>query len=325
MTGLQTTARIAFGCVTLVLAACQDPGTAPTPTVPEGKLPADQPYDDLPVLLTGKGLGGMEAITAGALRREGLCLLLDTGSEQALIVWGDGTRIIEDDVKGWAVQFSSGLQASEGDRIVGGGGGLPPAAPIANFVQGEVPEECADRPAVQVHSVESVTRVAIEPMGSPDTRAPPPPPPPPAPSFLDSVKNSPEGSGAEPAEVLGIDDPREALFAHMIGGLREGEGFHNRPACLREVDGAILARLSDRFTDVFAAPMCRWDGGGVVLRDDDSPAVFVDARLECDGRSRCVAEGARVFANMGGEGQGYIMRPIPGGWSIETAGVSWIS
>ena len=64
---------------------------------------------------------------------------------------------------------------------------------------------------------------------------------------------------------------------------------------------------------------------GVVLREDDSAAVFVDARLDCDGRARCVAEGARVFANMGGEGQGYIMRPIPGGWSIEMAGVSWIS
>ncbi len=306
----------------LVLAACQEPGTAPTPTVPEGKLPTDEPYDDLPVLLTYTKIGAMEAIQAGSLVMRGPCFYLSGAPDEAVILWEEGTRIVREPERGFAVELPDGLRVAIGDMIRGGGGALPTARPIADFAAQDVPEECATGPAVQMHSVELVERVSMD---DPELRLPPPPPPPPAPSFLDSVRDSPESSGADPVQILGIDDPREALFVHMIAGLREGEGYQNRPACLREVDGGMLARLSDRFTNVFAAPMCRWDGGGVVLRKDDSPGVFVDARLDCDGRSRCVAEGARVFANMGGEGQGYIMRPIPGGWSIETAGVSWIS
>ena len=313
---------LAIASAIALVAGCSSEGDRATPEVPDGKFPLETRGDGMPVLLTYSDIGAMEAIQAGSLVMRGPCFHLSGAPEEAVILWQEGTRIVRDPELGFAVELPDGLRVAVGDTIRGGGGALPTAQPIADFAAQEVPEECATGPAVQIHSVELVERVSMD---DPEFRPPPPPPPPPAPSFLDTVKNEPEGSGAEPMRVLGIDDPREALFAHMIAGLREGEAYHDRPACLREADGDMLARLSDRFADVFAAPMCRWDGGGVVLRDDDSPAVFVDARLDCDGRTRCVAEGARVFANMGGEGQGYILRPIPGGWSIETAGVSWMS
>ena len=302
-----------------LIAACSSDDDRATPEVPDGELPAEARGDGMPAVLTYTNIGAMEAIQAGSLVMRGPCFHLSGAPDEAVILWEEGTRIVRDPERGFAVELPDGLRVAVGDMIRGGGGALPTARPIAEFAAQEVPEECATGPAVQIHSVELVERVSMD-----DTEFRPPPPPP-APSFLDSVKNSSASSGAEPVQVLGIDNPREALFAHMIAGLREGEGYHDRPACLRGVDGDVLSRLSDRFNNVFAAPMCRWDGGGVVLRKDDSPAVFLDARLDCDGRSRCVAEGARVFANMGGEGQGYIMRPIPGGWSIEMAGVSWMS
>lgn len=311
----------AIACALALVSACSSEGDRATPAVPDGKFPVEARGDGMPVLLTYTDIGAMEAIQAGSLVMRGPCFHLSGAPDEAVILWEEGTRIVRDPERGFAVELSDGLRLAVGDMIRGGGGALPTSRPIADFAAQEVPEECATGPAVQIHSVELVEQMSMD---DPEFRPPPPPPPPPAPSFLDSVRDSPE-SGAEPVEVLGIEDPREALFAHVIAGLREGEGYLDRPACLREVDSDMLARLSDRFTRVFAAPMCRWDGGGVVLREDDSAAVFVDARLDCDGRSRCVAEGARVFANMGGEGQGYIMRPIPGGWSIETAGVLWIS
>ena len=313
---------IATLCAAALLSSCSDGNGTAVPAVPDGRLPSENRAAGLPVLLTYSNIGAMEAIQAGSLVMRGPCFYLSGAPDEAAILWEEGTRIVRDPERGLAVELPDGLRVAVGDMIRGGGGALPTAQPIAEFAAQEVPEDCATGPAVQIHSVELVERVTMD---DPEFRPPPPPPPPPAPGLLDSVKDSPEGRAAEPVEILGIDDPREALFAHMIAGLREGEGFHNRPACLREVDSDMLARLSDRFTDVFAAPMCRWDGGRVVLREGDIPAVFVDARLDCDGRTRCVAEGARVFANMGGEGQGYVMRPIPGGWSIETAGVSWIS
>jgi hypothetical protein len=305
-----------------LLGACSGDLAGDMPPVPDGKLPVEARGDGIPALLTYTNIGAMEAIQSGSIVLRGPCLHLSGAPEEGVILWEEGTRIVRDPERGFAVELPDGLRVAVGDRIRGGGGALPTARPIAEFSAQDVPEECATGAAVQIHSAELIERVTMD---DTEFRPPPPPPPPPAPSCLDSVKDSPEGSGAEPVEILGIDDPREALFAHMIAGLREGEGYYNRPACLRNLDGEMLARLSDRFTDVFAAPMCRWDGGGVVLREDDSPAVFVEARLDCDGRSRCAAEGARIFGNMGGEGQGYFMRPIPGGWSIEAAGVSWMS
>ena len=305
-----------------LLAACSGESAKDIPEVPTGEFPAEVPGDGMPVLLTYTDIGAMEAIQAGTLVMRGPCFYLSGAPDAAVILWEDGTRIVRDRKRGVAVELPDGLRLSVGDTIRGGGGALPTARPIADFTAQDVPEECATGPAAQIHSVELVERVALD---DADFRPPPPPPPPPAPGFLDSVRDSLDQNRGDRMPVLGIDDPREALFAHMIANLREGDEFHNRPACLREVDGAMLTRLSARFADVYAAPMCRWDGGGVVLRQNDKAAVFIDARLDCDGRSRCVAEGARVFANMGGEGQGYTMQPVPGGWSIETTGVSWIS
>ena len=122
-----------------------------------------------------------------------------------------------------------------------------------------------------------------------------------------------------------VDDPREALFEHLLAGMRDKQGQRNTPACLRQVDDVLFARLSQRFDELYRASECRWSNEGVVLRREAKEAVFLSANLDCDGKNRCVAEGARVYGNVGGEGQGYILRPVPGGWEISTVGVSWIS
>lgn len=289
--------------------------------MPDGKFPASQPGEAMPALLTYTNIGALEAIQAGTVVQRGPCFYLSGAPEEAVILWPAGTQIVRDAERGMALELPDGLRIGVGDRIRGGGGALPPAQPISDFASQEVPESCATGPAVQVHSVEIVERAFKD---DADLRAAPPPPPP-APDFLDSVKERGTGSASAPVEIFGFEDPREALFAHMISGLREGEGYHDRPVCLRDVDDALFSRLSHRFERVYRASACRWQDGGVRLRTDDSPAVFVEARLDCDGESRCLAEGARIFGNMGGEGQGYVMQPVRGGWSIKSAGVSWMS
>ena len=306
----------------VALTACSGERDGRTPEVPDGKFPDSQPGKVMPALLTYTNIGALEAIQAGTVVQRGPCFYLSGAPEEAVILWPEGTQIVRDTERGVAVELPDGLRIAVGDRIRGGGGSLPHAQPISDFASQQVPESCATGPAVQLHSVELVERVYAQ---DEDFRPPPPPPPPPAPDFLDSVRDHPADSGSDAIEIPGIDDPREALFAHMIAGLREGEAFHDRPVCLREVDDALFSRLSIRFERVYRAGACRWQDGGVRLRADDSPAVFVEARLDCDGLSRCVAEGARIFGNVGGEGQGYVMKPISGGWSLTTSGISWIS
>ena len=307
-----TLALVAF------LAACEQ-SAVPEPEVPVGLFPEPFVPAALPVLLTGEGVGAMEAISAGTLRRSGDCLYLDPSVEDGLIVWGDDT-VIEAELDGWVVRFPSGLEAREGDFIQGGGGGLPTGRPISDFTEQPVPEACSMGGAVQVHSVE-----AVRSLTQPDEELPDPPPPPPAaPDFLQTVR---ESGAAEQGEAAIVDavDPREALFLHVVSSVRGIGSSNRRPACLRQADPVLLLKIQSRYADVYPAPMCRWENGGVVLRADDTPAVFVDARLNCDGRSLCAGEGAVTYGNVGGEGFGYIMRPVRGGWMIRKMGLSWMS
>lgn len=303
------------------LAGCDGSNWFDKPQVPKGELPGTARYD-LPVILTGRNLPALEARMAGVLVRRGPCLHLDVSPEGAVIVWDQGTTIDLADERGLAIVLPSGLRVFEGDMLRGGGGNLPPGQPISDFTNEDVPEECATGDAVQFHSVEVLqTAPTDEPAG----RAPPPPPPPLAPSFLDSVKGRDNDSGRVVEVIRGVDDPREALLVHVLSSIRDEQGHRNAPACLREVDIGLFDRLSRRFDELYRAGECRWSDGGVVLRRDDRGAAFVSANLDCNGRNRCVAEGARVYGNVGGEGQGYILRPVAGGWEIRTAGVSWMS
>ena len=300
------------------LAACGQ-SAAPVSEVPVGLFPEPFLPAALPVLLTSESRGALEAISAGTLRRSGDCLYLDPSAEDGLIVWGDDT-VIETDGNGWVVRFPSGLEAREGDFIRGGGGGLPTGQPISTFTKQPVPEACSTGRAVQVHSVEEVRKP--EP---PDATLPdPPPPPPPAPDFLDSVIDSEADERGE-AAIMEKADPREALFLHIVGAVRGLGSNDKRPACLRQASADMLSKIQARYEDVYAAPMCRWKDGRVVLRADDTPAAFVDAKLDCDGRSLCAGEGAVTYGNSGGEGFGYILRPVRGGWKIRKIGLSWIS
>ena len=122
-----------------------------------------------------------------------------------------------------------------------------------------------------------------------------------------------------------MDDPVAALFVHIVTLQRGNEQASGKPACLSGVDPATLQVVATRVPNVVPAPECRWKDGLVVRRIDDAPAFYARVAMECDGRSRCIAEGAAVSANMGGEGHGYVMRPVPGGWRIERTGLSWIS
>jgi hypothetical protein len=305
----------------LVLAGCEGANGLDVPGVPDGKLPGAEPYD-WPVILTRKRLDAMEASTAGTLVRRGPCFHLSSGPEEAVILWEEGTMINPADERGLTVVLPSGMHIAEGDTLRGRGGNLPTRRPISDFTDEPVPDECATGNAVQLHSVEIVETARKD---TPDDRPPPPPPSPPAPSFLDTVRRHADAGGAVAGGIRAVDDPREALFMHVLSEIRDVQGRRNAPACLREVDNELFARLSQRFDELYRASECRWIDGGVVLRRDEREAVFVIANLDCDGNERCVAEGARVSGNLGGEGQGYTLQPVAGGWKIKTVGVSWMS
>jgi len=307
--------------VAMSLAACGDSTAPPVPRMTE---PA-QAYDpaDPPVLLTGSGLGAMESLVSGTLVRQGPCLTLDPGSEPAVILWGEDIQVETKDNGKWSVlDRSTGTRIAPGDRVRGGGGRLPPERPISDFVVQPVPEECATGPAMQLYGLELLERADRKDAAR--LPSPPSPPPPPPPSIIDHVKNEDRAIGGSVAMIRSIDDPREALFGHVIEQARAEEGNRTRPACLRQTDPEMLARLSRRFDGLYAAKQCRWNDGGVVLRATDEPAFFVDARIECDGQE-CAAEGAVVYGNQGGEGYGYSMEPTSGGWIIRSSGISWIS
>ena len=305
----------------LALAGCDNAAGDEVPRVPDGRFPAVV-ADHLPSPLTAKNLGALEAIAAGMLVRRGPCLVLGMGPQEPVIVWEKGTTINRTAEGAIAIVPRSGIRITEGDTLHGAGGSLPLGQPISDFTNEPVPDECAVGDAVFVHSVEQVEAAPSKPV---DDRRPPPPPPSPSLSFLDAVMNSDPGGGTVIATIRGIDDPREALFIHLLATIRNGEGHQNSPACLREIDDQMLVRLSGKFDDLYRTGDCRWNDGGVVLRRDERKAVFVSANLDCDGRTLCAAEGARVYGNVGGEGQGYILRPTIGGWEMRTVGVSWMS
>ena len=127
------------------------------------------------------------------------------------------------------------------------------------------------------------------------------------------------------ANIRGIDEPREALFLHLLTELRRDKGRRHTPACLRDVSDDLFRRLSPRFANLHRAAECRWRNGGVVLRQGGGAAVLIGAKLACDGAHGCAAEGVQVTGNFGGDGQGYSMHPVPGGWEIRRVGVSWAS
>ena len=302
----------------VTLAACGE--ASPNDAVPMLRDPAPQSEARAPVILTAENLGGMEAIAAGTLRRIGPCLYLEGGVEPQLIVWGGKVRI-EEDGAGWLLRLPSGKTAREGDFVKGGGGGLPVHRPISDFTAEPVPEACATGAAVQLHSVEEVRPLPPRDPTLPD----PPPPPPNLPDFLDSVRASGlEGLG-EVTIIENVASPREALFAHVIAQTRADTRSRKTALCIRQVSPDLLARLQARFDDIHPAPLCRWDDGGVRLRRDDRPAAFVDARIDCDGRRNCAAEGAVTWGNVGGEGYGYVTRPVSGGWSVQRTNLSWMS
>ena len=313
--------RFALLAATVVLAACADrPGEGDVPAVPE--LSQDRDYGVLPVLLTGRNLGALEAISAGTLMRQGSCLYLDTGLDPQLIVWGERVEIVEDGGN-WAVRLPSGQLAREGDYIRGGGGGLPPGQPVADFTNEPVPDDCAVAAPVQVHSIEEVRPAErrVTPAGLP----PPPPPPPPPPTLIESIETQGARGQGPSTEITGVSDPREALLVHMI---QENESIGPdapRPICLIHVDADMLSRLRRRSSSVQPAGACRWDDGLVVRRADNQPAALVEVKMKCDGRARCIAEGSRIAANMGGEGHGYVLEPVSRGWSVRKTGLSWIS
>lgn len=307
----------------LALAGCEGGNGLAKPTVPEGKFPSTG--NGLPVLLTGKNLGKFEpdeGKIAGTLVRRGPCLHLGFNPDEAVIVWEEGTTISAADERGLTIVLPSGLRIAEGDVLRGRSGNLPSNRPIAAFTNEAVPDECATGAAVQIDSVEVVKTVRKVDLSG---REPPPPPPPPAPSFLDTVKNHDPSGGTVEGVIRGVDDPREAVFIHLLSEIRGEQGHRNAPVCLREVDDRLFASLSQRFDQLYRAGECRWSDGGVVIRRSEKGAVFVSANLDCNGKDRCVAEGARVYGNVGGEGQGYDLRPVEGGWEISTMGVSWMS
>ena len=301
----------------VTLAACGE--ASPNHAVPMLRDPAPQVEARLPVILTLQNLGSMEAIVAGTLRRFGPCLYLEGGVEPQLIVWGEEVRI-EEDRAGWLLRFPSGKTAREED-FVKGGGGLPVHRPISDFTAEPVPEACATGAAVQLHSVEEVRSPRPKDQSPPD----PPPPPPNLPDFLDSVRASDLEGHGEVTIIENVASPREALFTHVIAQTRADTQSRKTALCIRQVSPDLLARLQARFDDIHPGPLCRWDDGGVRLRRDDRPAAFVDARIDCDGRRNCAAEGSVSWGNVGGEGHGYVMRPVSGGWSIERTNLSWMS
>lgn len=303
----------------LFLAGCEGTNQIDVPNVPDGKFPATERYD-LPVVLTAKEPGAMGAVTASTLARRGPCLYLGTGPEEAVIVWEDGAKIDTASERGFAIVLPSGLRVVEGDKLRGAGGTLPSVEPISDFTNESVPAECATGDAVQFHGIQIVESA----QGNEPGRGPPPPPPP-APSFLENLKDNDTGEGTVREVIRGVDDPREALFMYILGEIRRDQDHRNPPACLRDVDDELYARLSQQFDEIHRAGDCRWSDGGVILRRNEKGAVFVSANLDCDGRARCVAEGARVYGNVGGEGEGYILRPVTGGWEIRTVGLSWMS
>ena len=317
-------ARSAFAAMMAILSltGCGG-GNGQEPDVPQGRFPAVEARRSAPpVILTASGTGALEARLAGQIIRTGPCVYLEMGAEPALILWAENVRMTGKTDTDWAIETANGHQIRAGDRIIAGGGSLPAAQPIASFTDETVPEECALGDAVQVHSIESVERPAVDPAA---LAAPPPPPPPPSPQddFLSGVAKQTGNLVGDGTDLLGFTDPREALLAHLLEEVRTN-GAEHPAACIARADGALIDRLDAKFGDVHGAQMCRWKGGALALRPNDAPAMLISASLDCDG-SRCVAEGSRVEANMGGEGHGYILRPINNGWRIQKVGYSWIS
>ena len=289
--------------------------------VPLGQDPEARATE--PTILTAKNVGAMEAVVGGTVVRRGSCFVLNYADEP-VILWEEGTRLeLNDQERGVVIVTPQGLRIGIGDTIKGGGGALPAAQPIQDFARETVPDNCATLSAVQIHSIEKVERVHQD---DPAFRRPLPPPPPPSPSsdFLESAKSGGAQTNGGTSTIADVASPREALFVHVLTQLRESERG-DRPACLRQTDDALFARLSGQFDGLYRVGDCRWDGGGVVLRANDRSAALVDVRVQCDGKSGCVGEGAVTYGNLGGEGQSYFLEPTPSGWTITRGTTSWMS
>lgn len=302
--------------ICLMIAGCTEQRALP---VPERTEPAYTAKDALPVLLFDASSAGMEALITGRLRRAGPCLLLDTGEGGNVILWGsENYRVEEDEIRGWAVMLPNGDRVGEGDWLRGGGGHYGQSAQDLATVNPPAP--CAQREAVQFHSV-----AAISPPVSEDTAPSAPPIPPPAPTIIDSVKRGDTpASGAPQIVIDGIADAREALFFHVISESRTASSGGAFPACLQDADADLVARLNDRLGNVFAASACGWKEGGIILKSTGDRANFFHAHIDCTGKV-CAAEGGRTYGNLGGEGYGYTMHRTVKGWTIERLGISWIS
>ena len=302
--------------IAALLTGCGADG--PGSDVPVGVWPEPGSPDASPVVLTARDMGALEAVSVGRVTRSGRCLQFGDSPGSPVIVWEEGTERVADG-DGWAVRLPGGDLVREGDRVQGAGGSLPTARPIADFTAQDVPEECSTQSAMLIHSIDEI--LSPPPV---DPTLPPPPPPPPQPSFLEQVRaNDHRGTGRW-SVVRGIDDPRDAMFAHVIAQVEADTTRQRRALCLRQATAATLERMKARFADLHSAPSCRWEDGGVFLRADDRPGALIDARIECDGID-CVAEGAVTYGNVGGEGQGYVLERSGENWRVRAIGLSWMS
>ena len=122
--------------------------------------------------------------------------------------------------------------------------------------------------------------------------------------------------------IAGITDPREALFAHVIGTYRKTGQFAERTICLAQADEALVANLDRRFGGIEPESSCGGKDGAVVLATSGESALFVHAKVDCD-RAECTGEAGAIY--VGGEGHQYRLRRQGDGWTVRETGVSWVS
>ena len=300
-----------------MLAAC---GQSSFDPVPETSQPAHIADDALLVVLTYPTDMGMEALISGTLTRRGPCLYLDTGAQADLILWSDDVKAGRLDGTDWLVNDATTNQRfREGDFLQGGGGHLPETADLEALTPEEIPFECENGSAIQFHSVR---KIAKPPRG--DGPPDPPPPPPAPPSIIDQVKDAPPDLNFPKVTVAGMSDPREAMFAHLIGEYRSNDHHGPKTICLTDAPDALVARLDRRFGRIENDRACGWKDGGVILKASGESALFIHAKVDCSGRE-CAAEGGATYGNLGGEGNGYRMRRKGDGWTLQKTGLGWIS
>ena len=301
-----------------LVAACDSPSSEP---VPDMTQPAHMPAEQLPTVLTYPGGPALEALVSGTLRRRGPCLVLDTGSRSDLILWLDDVEGVRLNENGWLIiDNSTGQRFREGDYLQGGGGSLPENLDIEAVTPEEMPFECETGSAIVFYGVRKAKRPETRAGEPPD----PPPAPPPPPNVIESVKNQTQSPDFPLITLSGVADPREALFVHLIGEYRMADHFQNRTICLVDSVTALVARLDRRFPNIEPDRACGWKDGGVILKRNNESALFLHAKVDCNGKE-CAAEGGGTYGNLGGECSGYVMRRKGDGWTIRKTGLSVVS